>query len=147
MGKYGIIADEVKRNMKRILGKIPAVIAMLISLISFFWYVQSFFEPASDIWIGSVIVAMLSVPFYLIDAGISLIRAIKKHDSRFNYILALVLIGAVPMVVVFGGDGKDYFNVIWNVYYLLMFALEVISIKKACAVMKAERLPGEQSEK
>lgn len=126
--------------MKHLLIKIPAMIAMLISVFSFVWYVQSFFDSVNpDLWLVSAIMAMFSVPFFFIDAVISFIRAIRKDDSKFNYILALVLVGAIPMVVIFGGDGKDFFNVIWNVYYLMMFVLEVISIKKAWVSMKADR--------
>lgn len=129
--------------MKKLLIKIPAMIAMLISLVSFVWYIQSFFESVyTEIWLGSVIMAMFSVPFFFFDAIVSFVRAIKKDDPKFNYILALILVGAIPMVVIFGGDGKDFFNVIWNVYYLLMFILEIISIKK---VWKAMRANGKQA--
>lgn len=125
--------------MKPFLRKIPAILAMLITLFSFFFYAVSFLDPESESWIVSVIVAMLSMPFYFIDAIISFVRAVKKDAPKFNYILTLVLIGSIPMVLIFGGDGKDYFNVIWNVYYLLVVVLEVISIKKACEAVKANR--------
>lgn len=126
--------------MKKLLVKIPAMIAMLIALASFVWYVLPIAGLVHhEFWILSVIVAVLSMPFYLVDAIISFVRARKKDDSKFNYILALVLVGAIPMVVIFGGDGKDLFNVIWNLYYLLMFVLEVISIKKTYDAMKANR--------
>lgn len=130
--------------MKPLLRKIPALIAMVIGLFSFVWYVQYLLgSDYPDIWLLSVIMAMFSMPFFFIDAIISFVRARKKEDPGFNYILALVLVGAIPMVVVFGGDGKDYFNVIWNVYYLLVYALEILSIKKAWALMKANRKKAE----
>lgn len=116
--------------MKKVLIKIPAMIAMLITLFSFFFYVQAFFDTESDIWILSVIVAILSVFFYFIDAIISFVRAIKKKDRIFNFILTAVLILAIPMVVIFAGSGRASFRIIWNVYYLLMLVLEIISIKR-----------------
>lgn len=125
--------------MKTLLSKLPAVLAMGIALISFVFYVQSLFEPISDIWIGSVIMAVLSLPFFLVDAVISLVKAVKKQDTRFNAILALAIIGLCPMVGIFGGSGRDLFNVIWNVYYLMVFVLEILSIKKAVAVMQAQK--------
>lgn len=126
--------------MKKLLIKIPAMLAMVISLVSFVWYLQSIFNLGNDeIGLLSAIMAMFSVPFFFIDAIISFVKAIKKDDSKFNYILALILVGAIPMVVSFAGSGRVSHNVIWNAYYLLMFVLEVISIKKACAAIKADR--------
>ena len=132
--------------MKALLRKIPAMIAMLITLASVACYVL----PAAGLvhheyWILSVILAVLSMPFFFIDAIISFVRALKKEDSKFNYLLALVLVGGIPMLLIFGQVGIDSFNVIWNVYYLLMFVLEVISIKKACVAMKANRKQAKES--
>lgn len=125
--------------MKKLLSKIPAMIAMVITLFSFFYYAQSFTATEYDVWLLSVIVAMLSMVFYLIDTVISLVKAAKKEDSNFNYLLALVLTGGIPMIIFFAGSGKDYFNVIWNVYYLFMFVLEIISIKKIAGAAKADK--------
>lgn len=126
--------------MKLLLSKIPAVAAMLLTLYSYFYYVQYLLGSTNpDVWLVSVIIAMFSVPFYLIDAIISFIRALKKDDAKFNYLLSLILVGSIPMVVVFGGDGRDLINAIWNIYYLLMFVLEIISIKKAYEAMKAKK--------
>lgn len=120
--------------MKKLLIKIPAMLAMIISLVSFVWYVQYLLGSENpDIWVLSSIMAMFSIPFFFIDAIISFVKARKKDDSKFNYILTLVLIGAIPMVVFLGGDGRDHLNIIWNLYYLMVFVLEVISIKKAWA--------------
>lgn len=123
--------------MKKILSKLPAMVAMLIGLPGFILYVQYLLQSESDIWIGSVIFALLSLPFFFIDAIISFVKAIKKNDAKFNGILALVLVGAIPMIFQFGSSGNDAFNVVWNIYYLLMYVLEVISIKKTFHAMKA----------
>lgn len=131
--------------MKSLISKIPAVIALIISIFSFYYYILSFFRYEADEWLMSVIIAMFSMLFFFIDAVICFVKAVKKNDAKFNYILTLLLLGAIPMVVVFGGDGKDYFNVIWNVYYLLIFVLEVISIKKAWDTMRAKRLQAKKS--
>lgn len=125
--------------MKLLLSKIPAIIAMGFGLISLFFSAQTPFDPTSEIWIGAVFFALFSLPFFLIDAIISFVRAIKKDDAKFNYILALVLVGLLPMLFIFADNVKVIFNVIWVVYYLMVFALEIISIKKAWIAMKATK--------
>lgn len=126
--------------MKPILIKIPAMFAMFICLSSIIFYVLVLLNLVHhETWILSALLAMFSVPFFCIDAIISFVKARKKEDSKFNYILALVLIGSIPMVSIFAGSGRDFFNVIWNLYYVAMFILEVISIKKACAMVKANK--------
>lgn len=126
--------------MKQLILKIPAVIGMLLGLLSIVWYVESLVETVdTEIWIGSALVAMLSTLFFLIDAIISFVKARKQDDPKFNYVLALVLVISIPMVVIFGGDGKDLFNAIWNAYLVLILALEVVSIKRAWTAMKANR--------
>lgn len=125
--------------MKQLLSKIPALIAMLITLLSLFFYVKSFFNTESELGLVAVIVALFSVPFYFIDALISFVKAIKKNDAKFNYILTLIIIGLLPVSYFWAGSGKLIQNVTWTVYYLLVFVLEIISIQKICVVISSNK--------
>ena len=52
-----------------------------------------------------------------------------KIHPIFNAVLTVMLLGAIPMGLFVGG--KLGINIyIWNVYYLAIFVLEVISISK-----------------
>lgn len=114
--------------MKKLLIKIPAMLAMLLTILSFVCLVQSFTEGNDEIWILAVIVAMPSLVFYAVDAIISLVKGIKNTDRVFNIILAIVLLVGIPMFLLVGNGGPDSFLVIWNAYYLAMFVLEIVSM-------------------
>lgn len=116
--------------MKKILVKIPAILAMLISLLSFWFYLLSIINPDTEYWEASVFIALYSLPLYLLDAIISFVKALKKKDAKFNYIITILIIASIPMLVLIGDANRVFFQVLWNLYYLAMFVLEVISIKR-----------------
>ena len=133
--------------MKSLSTKIPAIIAMLISVFSFVLLISAFVvstnEPPRDmgvsrsfaLWVFAVIFFMISLLFYSIDAIFSAVKIFLKIHPIFNSILALILIGAIPMVIFIGGSlGINIY--IWFSYYLLMFALEIVSIIKHIKIMK-----------
>ena len=133
--------------MKSLSTKIPAIIAMLISAFSFALLISAFVvstnEPPQDmgvsrsfaLWVFAVIFSMISILFYSIDAIFSAVKIFLKIHPIFNSILALILIGAIPMVIFVGGSlGINIY--IWFSYYLLMFALEIVSIIKHIKIMK-----------
>ncbi|MBQ2675789.1 MAG: hypothetical protein IJF54_00110 [Clostridia bacterium] len=127
--------------MKKLLIKIPAIIAMIISAISFGFMIVSliatFTESSVDngisdsfrFWAYGVIFAIFSVIFYFIDAVFLIIKAFKKINPIINAILSVMLIGAIPMVIIFGG-GLGINIYIWNAYYLAIFILEIVSTVK-----------------
>ena len=127
--------------MKQIASRIPAMIGMGISLFSFGFVIAgliaSFIVPPPEtgngmgfnMWIFSVLIAMLSLVFYIIDGVISIWRTIKKENTLFNKILLIVIFGSIPMMINVGAClGINI--LIWNLYYLTMFILEAISISK-----------------
>ena len=139
--------------MKDISSKIHAIIAMAISLVSFGFMIASLVaminyvppteegfgvSPSFAFWLYGIFIAMFSLIFYLVDAVLSIIRVFKRIDPVFNGILALLLIGSVPMVIFVGG-GLGINVYIWNAYYLAIFVLEAISIVKHMASINTER--------
>lgn len=139
--------------MKDISSKIHAIIAMAISLVSFGFMIASLVAmidyvpqaeegfgvgPSFAFWLYGILIAMFSLIFYLVDAVLSIIKIFKKIDPVFNGILALLLIGAVPMVIFVGG-GLGINVYIWNAYYLAIFVLEAISIVKLILTINTER--------
>ena len=121
--------------------KIHAIIGMAISVVSFGLLITSLIlgliesptefglSNSFSFWVLSVIVAMISLLFYIIDALLSIVKAFKKVDPIFNSLLSILLFGAVPMVIfVSGGTGINIY--IWNDYYLTNFVLEIDSLIK-----------------
>ena len=121
--------------------KIHAIIGMAISVVSFGLLITSLIlgliesptefglSNSFSFWVLSVIVAMISLLFYIIDALLSIVKAFKKVDPIFNSLLSILLFGAVPMVIfVGGGTGINIY--IWNAYYLTIFVLEIVSLIK-----------------
>ena len=128
--------------MKNTFTKGAAIFAMIISLISFGLMICSFIalitEPAREqggvsrsfvFWVWGMIVAYFSLIFYFVDAVLSVIKIFRKIHPVFNLVLAVMLIGAIPMALFVGG-GLGINIYIWNAYYLAIFVLEIISIVK-----------------
>lgn len=127
--------------MKKIYTKIPAMIAMLISIFSFTLLITCIIlsineiEPESGVsrsfafWVYAVITSMLSLIFYSMDAILSIIKVFKKIHPIFNSILAVMLIGAIPMVRYVGGRlGINIYisHIIWQFLCLKSFLLSNI---------------------
>ena len=119
-----------------------AIFAMIISLVSFVLMISSFValitEPPLEqgdisksfaFWLWGMIVAYFSLIFYFVDAVLSVIKIFLKIHPAFNAVLAIMLIGAIPMALFVGG-GLGINIYIWNAYYLAIFVLEIVSIVK-----------------
>lgn len=128
--------------MKSTSTKVSAIIAMIISLVSFVLMISSFValitEPPLELgdisksfafWLWGMIVAYFSLIFYFIDAIFSIIKIFMKIHPIFNAILSIMLLGAIPMGLFVGG-GLGISIYIWNAYYLTIFILEIVSIVK-----------------
>ena len=127
--------------MKKLYSKIPAMIAMLIAIFSLGLLITAFIvsinevEPESGVsksfafWVYAVITSMLSLIFYFVDAVISVVKAFLRIHPIFNIVLALLLVGAIPMMLFVGA--KLGINIyIYFSYYLAMLILEIVSIIK-----------------
>ena len=127
--------------MKSTWTKIPAMIGMAISIISFGFMIASLiasltvppvdrgYHPSFAFWIFGGIVAMISLIFYMVDAVLSITKVILKIHPVFNTILSIALIVAIPMMI-FVGATVGFTVYVWNAYYLGVFILEIVSIVK-----------------
>ena len=121
--------------------KVHAIIAMVISLVSFSLMIASLVVMLTEtpvdegvsrsfaFWMYGIIVAYFSLIFYFVDAILSIIKIFHKIHPIFNSVLAIMLIGAIPMALFVGG-GLGINIYIWNAYYLAIFVLEIVSIVK-----------------
>ena len=124
--------------MKGVKYKISAIIAMIISLFSFGFLAASFVLgliggrygwDGFSCWIISVLIAGLSLFFYIVDAFLSSINISMKIHPIFNSVLVLMLVGTIPMFLYVGcRPGVNIY--IWNAYYLAVFIMEVASVLK-----------------
>ena len=124
--------------MNKLRSKIPAMIAMVISLVSFGFMIASLvtlnvppngetYHPSFAFWIYAVIIAALSFIFYFVDALLSLHKATLKIDTLFNTVLGIVLLVGIAILVC-TTYADTAIIVLWNIGHLAMFVLEVISI-------------------
>ena len=136
--------------MKKIDSKIPAMIGMLIALLSLGLLIVAFIISINEVelesgvsksfalWVFAVITSMFSLIFYFIDAIMSIIKVFLKIYPIFNAILATLLIGTVPMVLFVGA--KLGINIyIYFSYYLAIFVLEIISIIKHIKLSRIDK--------
>ena len=127
--------------MRSLFSKIPAMIAMLIAVFSLALLTVAFIVSINEVepemgvsrsfafWVYAVIMSMISLIFYLVDAVFSVIKAMKGIHPLFNAILAVVLIGAIPMAIYVGG-GLGIKIYIFFSYYLATLVLEIVSVVK-----------------
>ena len=137
--------------MRSVKTKISAMIGMAISVISFALVIAACIvsigeEPFEQggvsrsfaLWVFSVILAFLSMPFYFVDGCLCVVKAIESIHPLFNAVLALLLFGAIPMVLFVGG-GLGINILIWNLYYAAILTLEMLSIVKHVRMSRADR--------
>ena len=132
--------------MKDVASKTFGIIAVIISAVSIGLIILSFFvETPTDqgvsrgfaCWIFSVIVAFFSVLFYVIDGVVCLVKVFTKIDPVFNLVSALLYIGSVPMALFVAAALNS--TVIWYVYYLGIFVLEIVDIAKHMKFQRKEK--------
>ena len=129
--------------MKKLYTKIPAIIAMLICVVAVALAIAlvifALKANSSDVGflLGIVIyyAAIISYIFYLIDAVLSIIKAVMKINPVFNGILAVLIVGTIPMSM-FAFQAKHLYIGLMYIYYLAIFVLEVISVVKHIKMMR-----------
>ncbi len=131
--------------MRKMHSKIPAIIAMLITIASFvlfaiaFSIFQSEIEPESGVSksfalaILGLLTAVCSSIFYLIDAFISIAKVSMKINPAFNLILAIVIF-ATPLVGLVTRILPDITIALW---FAIIFVLEIISVIQHIKMMFA----------
>ncbi len=134
-----------KKKPKRPIVRIVWVsIAMLCSVVSWAFLLAAHFAVSFDengintsfaslgLWIYSYIFALIAVAFYVVDAVCCVVRAVRRSNPLFHTLLATLLVGAVPMVIYVGGGGLfGIDNLIWSLYHLACFVMEIIALKWA----------------
>ena len=136
--------------MKSLSSKIPAMIAMLIAIFSLGLLITAFIvsinevEPESGVsksfafWVYAVLTSILSLIFYFVDAVISVVKVFLRIHPIFNIVLALLLVGAIPMMLFVGA--KLGINIyIYFSYYLTIFVLEIVSIIKHIKLSRIDK--------
>ena len=128
--------------MKNKMVRLSTVGAILSTVISFGLIIASLIisigEAPSEFgvtrsfayWVYSIIFALISMVFYFIDAIRAIARIFKGVNSLFNFIVAILFIGAIPLVITIGGSPRIANIIIWFSYYVLIFILEIKSISK-----------------
>ena len=135
--------------MRKMYSKIPAIIAMLITIASFvllaiaFSISQNEIEPESGVsksfalGILGLLTAICGLIFYLIDAFISIAKVSMKINPAFNLILAIVIF-AGPLVGLATRILPDITIIIW---VAIIFVLEIISVIQHIKMMLANSTP------
>ena len=132
--------------MNKLHSKIPAMIAMAISLISFGFMLSSLYtlnapyngeahHPSFAYWIFAVIMALFSFILYFLDALLSFYKANLKIDARFNTALGIALI-VIIAILTCTTYADTTIIIFWNVGHIAILVLEIISMarhKKAVA--------------
>ena len=126
--------------MKALLLKIPALVAICLSLLSLLLVLfmvicsvnenpaeQEGFSPSFTFWIFSILTAAISIVFFYADGVISVISSTRKNNVVFNIILS-VAIFISPILLFTAGALSGVTFIIWNIYYLGLLSLEVVSI-------------------
>ena len=136
--------------MRSASSKIPAMIAMLIAILSLGLLITAFVVSINEVepergvsksfafWVYAVIASILSLIFYFIDAVMSIVKVFLKIHPIFNTVLALLLFGTIPMMLFVGA--KLGINIyIYFSYYLAIFVLEIVSIVKHIKLSRIDK--------
>ena len=119
--------------MRNLYTKIPVIIGMIFNGIAvvLFLIMPDLINNIAEalVIVGtSLFMFIISLFLYLTDAVLSIIKAIKGIYTIFNIILAVVIIGIIPMLmfVIFSKElNREIFA---QVHILLFFLLEIVSI-------------------
>ena len=129
--------------MRRIISKVNGIIAVILSAISIglmIWGllidtpVEQGVSAGFACWVFSIIIALISVVAYIVDGVFCLIKVFRKIRPGFNLLSALLYIASAPMVF-FVGAALNY-TLLFYVYYLGIFVLQIVDIVKHIKMQK-----------
>ena len=133
--------------MKKLYSKIPAMIGMLVTIIGVGLLIgaliisnneiepESGLSRSSALAILALITALCSLIFYLVDAVLSVIKVFKNINPVFNGILALVIVGTIP--VIFARSNLPDIRI--AICVVTIFVFEIISVIKHIKLMINDR--------
>ncbi len=75
-------------------------------------------------WIYAMLTASLCVLIYCVEA----VYTQQKDKSRFHTIKLVSVILAIPLLVFIGMTAAPVCSVIWNIYFIGLFLLEIVSL-------------------
>lgn len=139
----------MKQSMRSIFTKIPTLLGILIAIVSFCLLICMLvlakaippngegFHPSFVSWIFSVIFALISLPFFITDAVLSILKAVSKIHLPFNIALATILLVS-PFILVFFGANAQHGFIVWNIYYFIMIVMEFVSLALSIKLLKSK---------
>ena len=120
---------------------LPAFIGMLLNLLSFAQVIAAFVLKSTEVppatgvsrsfaaWADSFLIAFISIFLYLVDLNASF--SALKFCKKLLIIKTVFVICAIPLVLLVGSQ-LGVCILIWNIYYLVLFLVELISFVKIC---------------
>ena len=133
--------------MKGVWSKTSAMIGMIGSLFVLFYLAKALlytvapglfddgsaiYEPHIDAFysgLSALIISVISMIFYGIDAVVCVMKAFKKIHPIFNTILAVfIFVGFVFGVIVILSVLTNASVITWHIYYFAIIVLEIVSL-------------------
>lgn len=123
-------------RMIRLSKTMPAIMGMLLNLLSFALVIAAFVLESNEIppttgvsrsfgmWVYSILTAIMSIFLYFIDLYTSF-RHLRSRKILLILKILLVL-GSIPVVILIGGR-LGICILIWNIYFAVVFLIEIIS--------------------
>ena len=130
--------------MKKVYVKIPGMIAVLMTILTFSLWAPVFLEQVDRglglaLWVLGSLPAIPSLFFYFVDAVLSAIKVFKKIHPIFNGIVVLAIVGIIPMTYLLlrGVVG----SALWFpfLYGLALVVLEIVSIIKHIKLSRIDK--------
>ena len=138
--------------MKKVYVKISGMIAMLMTILTFGLWTPIFLGQV-DRGLGLALLALGSLPaicslfFYFVDAVLSVIKVFKKIHPVFNGIVAVAIVGIIPMTwlllrVTLPLLRDVVGNALWLpfLYGLALVVLEIVSIIKHIKLSRIDKI-------
>lgn len=113
--------------------KILTIIGLLLHIIYYVFAILSLGDyeysgyghgTAFAYWVYAMAISILIIIIYIAESIISLINS----QRTFNIIKLIVVIALVPLVYYVGGTADTVCSIIWNIYFTVVFILEIISL-------------------
>ncbi len=136
----------LQQKIKGIYTKIPAIVGMIICVFMFSLIIAAIIltqkkEFANIGFATGIIIyypAIISYLLYLFDAALSIVKAVVKIHPVFNSLLALAIVGIIPMTLWTLNSSGFYIGLLC-IYYFVIFILEIVSVVKHVKIIRAKK--------
>ena len=109
------------------MNKLPSSIGLLIHIVYYILSILSLFYTgikSFDYWLHAIVLAIPITILYLFES----IKAFKNNKNIFNTVKLIVIIISVPLFIFVGGTDATICSIIWNIYFFIIFVIEIISL-------------------